>query len=182
VTGLRADAPATVRTRQATMNEISVSWSLEHCRVLWEASGRVIITSTFGDWSHRWTHVGDRTLASFMVGVDRDYCGGKMLGGRYYMPCSDATVLAARDLTLSHRRDGSFTREQARTEWELIDDLEIGETSLDGFVSDSSHSDAWEIVSTRPDHGWVNFWEQLWLPHVVPALVAWVTGESEVAR
>lgn len=166
------NAQAAKPYKQTPFHEIDVrsadGWSW--CRLLWEEHGRVIILSDHGCWSHWWGHRGDGvSVPAFLAKVGRDYAGGKMLWPNAAEFDIDLTVRSAKLDIIHSRRSGHLSKEDAREEWDAL--VEIGnEWDFYQWASDSRIEGASEHHTTSIARAWVNFWDQLWVPCVLPEL------------
>ncbi|AMV30880.1 hypothetical protein VN12_19695 [Pirellula sp. SH-Sr6A] len=136
-----------------------------------ESGGRVFVDSEYGDWSYAWYSIGKQSLAKFLATCDYDYIGRKFLGGKFYVRDDEGTVSELRKVVLQMRRQGDLSKDKSRHEWELIEQLEDGYIDWRGYVDESNLCEAWEYGVTKPDPQFMAFWNQLWVPHIVPALL-----------
>lgn len=159
---------------ETTFKQIRVKNDWDWCKLCWqEETGHVIISSDYGHWQYYWNSIGKKTLAQFLSGLDMHYMGGKMLGAGLHEYCEASTIQCIREHITQYRRDGSYTKEFARTEFDNVRRLE------DGYYQDfrewyeaTKIEDAYELRRDRVRPCWEQFWNRLWVPFVVPALKA----------
>lgn len=135
-----------------------------------EATGQVSVYSDYGDWSYRWTAIGDTTLPEFVAGLDSQYAGGKFLGAALRVFSVESTVELIRRHILELRRDATYTKDFAATEWEQVGYLESGDYDFRMWCENTKIADAYEFSSEEVDAAWLTFWRKLWEPYVIPAL------------
>lgn len=86
------------------------------------------ITSDYGEWSHRWPSERETLTHSLAWSFDRHYVSGKLTTReqrQVYDPA--ATEKRIREHILEWRRQGDLTKEDARTAWDGLDDLDTWE-------------------------------------------------------
>lgn len=156
--------------RQSSFNSFAVQAGNERAEILWRitAAGgvRLVIFSSFGDWSNYWSHPGDNQLA-FLAGICRDYTGSKIFGSNYNKDDAETFREHALRHVIEYRRQGYYDKEFARTEYDCIQEVEHV-IDMGRFYDNTQIQDAWEINHTKPDNSWCCFWNQIWLPHVRP--------------
>lgn len=87
-----------------------------------DSSGMFSVVSDYGNYAYKWTSFGD-CFRSFLCKLHAPYLGGKINiehGNEYD---EERTKKVIREHILSHRRERSFTREEALQEWILSDDM-----------------------------------------------------------
>lgn len=159
-------------TTDAVFQQIAVRHNGDHARLLWQDDGRVILVSSYGNWSYFWSHRGDRSVPEFLVDLDIDYMGSKMLGCESQEFDDKGTSQAIRETILEYRREGSITKEQARSEWEEVECLEDGEYDFRQWYEASEHlgPDCYELRRTKTNSNWYWFWKRIWEPLIQPEL------------
>lgn len=168
---------------KATFNEISVrTKSAGWARLLWEDTGRVIILSDYGVWSHYWGCIGERTLAEFLCDLDCHYMGKKMLGSSLYVHSDEETQNEIHRYIIEARKDSTFGKENAREEMDLLADYRDGYRDFFGWACETSIGDQYEMTRTEMHHDWKNFWDRLWVPEIKPILVKYSIDAIPVAR
>lgn len=86
------------------------------------SDGYFSTVSDYGNYAYRWTNPGCE-FRKFLVGVNAGYLIGK-LHGRPDEYDGDETTKAIREEIVRRRRDGTWTREEAREEWNLTSGLD----------------------------------------------------------
>lgn len=157
---------------EVTFQCIAAKSNHEWANLYWrEETGRVIINSSYGDWSFSWRHRGDQSLAAFLYKLDMDYMGGKMLGINYYVFSRTKTVECIREHILEERRRAGLTKDEARTAWDNFVQLEDGDISFETWATNEDVlGDTFDFHCTEPEPSWFHFWNKLWLPCIVPEL------------
>lgn len=168
----------TVTVQEVRYQEIHVQTKHSWCRVQWQENGRVVILSDYGDWSYWWGHRGSASTATFLAQLDCDYMCHKLLGSHSQEIDTQRTYRAMQDAVLQARRDGLLTKDEAREEWDRVQDFEGGDRSFEMWVQDSALDDAYEYKCHKLSSDWQNFWDRLWVPHVKPALQEFVAKEK----
>lgn len=128
-----------------------------------DGAGRVVVHSSFGGWVYSWPaqHRGDSPdradLARFFAMVGVDYAGNKMCDGARELEVEE-TVAAIRERICQLRRDESFTRDEAREEWDLVRRLDDGDIDARAWVELTTIPDGWEM----PVHGLPRAFRRWW--------------------
>lgn len=144
-------------------------------RVYIERDGNVVASSDWGTYSHWWSCPGGDESEPLMTRVarhlarppGRDYLIGKFNAGRPKVFDGDKTMKAIRELILQRHKSGSLDREQARNEWELIEDAES--------------EDAWELAEYSYNSDVQHFVDNVILGWLVPLLRKWLDEEDRKA-
>lgn len=171
-------ADVSVIVQEVRYQEIYVKTKHSWCQVQWQENGRVVILSDYGDWSYWWGHRGSASTAAFLSQLDCDYMCNKLLGTSSQELDPDRTHRAMQDAVLRARRELVFTKEEAREEWEGLQDFEGDQRSFETWAADSRLDDAYEFARHKLNSTWQHFWGRLWLPHVRPALQAFAEKEK----
>jgi len=163
--------------------------------IIYESEGRVVINSSFGDWSYAWHHRGSKTVAEFICDLDKSYMGGKMLGSSISMFDEEATLKEVKKTIVAARRERRINgepygldKEQAAIEWNRAEEYLCGSYGgcTDGwtlYASESQLEDVFECYCTKMHPDWVAFWDRLWEPVMRPELREYVRNlrDSEKA-
>ena len=162
---------------ETTFNEITVHHNNEWCRLLWQPVGekenyayQVIILSSYGNWTHLW--FTSSCVPTFLARLNLGYMGAKLIDHKVFMEYDEEkTSSAVIRQILQERRGRSIDEDEAR---EYFDAAKLGLDQHDfhHMCRESSMEDLWELEVTGPCTTWKNFWEYLWVPAVVPALLA----------
>lgn len=162
------------QAKVAEFNDFCVDDRGEFARLLWEEStGRVILLTSFGDWSYVWGHRGKSSVRAFLCKLDSDYMAGKLLGASSHVMSDKLTINAIDKHILSELRAGSITRLAARDELEHLRLWSHGEIDYRGWLEGTKIEDACEFECHTLNPQWVSFWERLWVPVIRPALEAY---------
>ena len=171
---------ASSSTRTATYHQITARNYGEFGTILLPCpatfgSGRLLIDSTFGVYGYCWTHIGATTsFPEFLVGLDMDYMGIKMLGRDFYEYDYSETRKEIRKHIKRLRREKGLTREEADEEWAMSENVSC-EFSYYDWLAESKLPDVYgfesgDLLVKVPNHQWRGFWEKLWVPLFVPEL------------
>ena len=165
---------ATVEIRKCQLTEINVStpdWGW--ARVLIEEdTGRVIVVSDYGEWSHCWWSIGNRTIFQFLNQLDSHYMGGKFLGAGLRVRSEPKTYEKIKKHIIDNRKDNELTKDEARNEWDIVETcFEYG----NGFEEWCGETEffrdyPWDMSVDRVVGCWESFWNHIWVPHVKPQL------------
>ena len=93
---------------------------------LLDSTGMFAAVTDYGNYAFRWTHYGEKDFRKFVADLDRspDYLLSKVAPhGKEYD--SDKTIKGIKEHIIEYRREGCYTKEQAREEWNLINDDEL---------------------------------------------------------
>lgn len=161
-----------VEVRRVTVTDIQTWDNGEWCRLaIEEETGRIWITSSYGDWSFCFTHRGERSIYRFLAGCnDPDYLAGKLMGARSQVFDIERTVAGIRECILEMRRDGDLEKDEARHEWELADDI-AGWGSFDFWLRETFLDDAFNYQCMKLDPQFDSFWKRFWVPVLIPKLL-----------
>ncbi|MHB1418700.1 MAG: hypothetical protein ACYCX4_03810, partial [Bacillota bacterium] len=93
---------------------------------LLDSTGMFAAVTDYGNYAFRWAYHGEKDFRKFVIGLKNDpgYLLGKVLpNGKVYD--GEETIKNIKETIIDVRRDGSWSKEQARKEWDLLDsDLE----------------------------------------------------------
>lgn len=158
--------------RNAEFHEIYVrNDSHAWCRLLWQDDGWVIILSDYGHWAFWWGHRGKGiSVSRFLAKLDREYMGGKMMGADLYEYSVESTVKCIRETIVEYRKAGVMTKDDARSEWDLSEQLESDGIAFSEWCGESSLGDGYECHRKEICNTWVQFWSRLWVPLIRPLL------------
>lgn len=136
----------------------------------------------YGNFCYRWHPRGmpeGMGFREFLLTCSSDYLGRKLRPKEQYS--AEKTVIAIRDAIVQGRRDGTFSKEQARDEWENSDHLRVeNECSFDRWLGETDISDAWELHRTERDSDCVAFLERIW-PRLRAQIAADARAVTEAA-
>jgi hypothetical protein len=129
-----------------------------------EKSGRVSISSDYGNWAYYWGACGSG-FKQFLIALDIHYAAGKFGSGSYFD--HEATMKKIRTDILNARREDFLTKDKAREMWDSLTDLEDC-NSKETFVTLCWYSPIMELYDTGPniistiEPGFRRFWETTW--------------------
>jgi hypothetical protein len=83
------------------------------------SDGYFSVVSDYGDYAYLWTHAGEEFRRA-LIRMDWDYASRKLAHGRPKEYQQRRTLANVKDCILRYRRDGSWTAEKAREEWDLL--------------------------------------------------------------
>lgn len=88
-----------------------------------DSAGVFSAVSDYGSYGHVWSHHGCRDIREFIMDLykDPDYAAKKLNDCRPAVYDGEATEKHIRRMILEYRREMSWTKNQAREEWELLD-------------------------------------------------------------
>ena len=142
---------ATVR-RYYLPSENGEGWA----EVVITGGGFFSAVSDYGNYAFAWRGFGDRDFRSFLLGAQRDHDyftkklqhGGDGPGDVYD---GSATLARIKELILRYRRDGTFDRERARKEWDLLasHDVEWSQGEFGEWYRETEISDAYDLAQHR---------------------------------
>jgi hypothetical protein len=145
------------------------------CRLLWHEIGRdtkgqiaatVHIMSDYGSWSYTWSCIGDQSVEAFLASLDSHYLGKKMMGSSFLVHDDERTQAAIKQHILESRLDGSMDKDDARSEFNLLDDYAGGDIDFREWMSNTDLCEPWEHGRKKADDCWSHFWDRLWRPMV----------------
>lgn len=149
---------------------------------LLDSTGMFAAVTDYGNYAYMWDHHGKKDFREFVAGLAKSpyYVLGKVAKKDY---SGKETIKAIKEDILDNRRDGSYTKEFARREWDLLkntDDMD----SVFGFKEwyDNTHvSDASELYSMDWSLQAKAFATKL-MPRLAEALKDELRKESEVCQ
>ena len=146
--------------------------------VLLTSNGMLAVASDFGNYVHHWPpEPGD--FRAFLLQCDDGYLTRKLSGGHRVVD-GQRTAQGIREQILHYRREGFYTREFARKEWDLCNSADFGsEWDLHDWYRETDLEDAYDLVSHDAPPQLVGFMEHVW-PRFRAALQAEL-GEAAVA-
>ena len=136
---------------------------ISHC-------GEILFHTSYGSYAYTWISMACR-LKQFLSDAarrgERGYIMGKFAGSELMEPDIEATVKRFREEVCRDRRDRRLTKDQARKDWETIDDYE--HDSLERLIDAVSETktfggDAYEYIEQRMKPAHVHFWESIFVP------------------
>lgn len=116
------------------------------------SDGYFSVVSDFGNYSYIWSSIGCDDFREFLLEIESGYLLGKISRQTEWQ--GEEVLKSVKQYILEHRRDGSYTREEAREEWDLLQ--EVNDFYAEGdfqewyFHSGSKIQDAYEF--SRKDY------------------------------
>lgn len=122
-------------------------WAVLHL----DSAGFFGVTSDYGNYAYQWKNWGDQDFRSFVVSMQPgvDYLAKKLCNGNYVFDTS-RTVRLIRDTVTSMRKDDDLSKDDARMEWELANELESENIDFNSWTERTCLSDAWEFYCKSP--------------------------------
>lgn len=172
----------TVTTWRYTLNSCDNprdSWSI----VFVDSTGCFSVLSDHGDWAYRWVtqHTGQDDFRKFLVQIDSNYLARKI--GRAEDNAvfdGDRTRQDLRKQVIELRREGRWTRDRARREWDLVGEIEGHPVSFDLFLQSTTIEEAWEFRHTRREFG-LDHWSRVSFPRLKEVIRAELAREIDRA-
>lgn len=118
---------------------------------LMDSTGMFSCVTDYGNYAFKWTHHGMKDFREFFIDRSFDYHVKKLFsetgGSKEFRP--EETVERIKEYILEHRRDGYYTEEQARKEWDLVEsvDWDVGEISKHEWYEQTSIQDGYEYFT-----------------------------------
>jgi hypothetical protein len=118
-------------------------------KLLWdEKTGWVHILSDYGNWAYYWGHRGEKTVAEFLLQLDHQYMGKKMIGEGYFEFSLDKTVEDIR-VYLANMFDEGLDEVTVESEKSLLEQLKSGEIDFRYWCDETSVEVACEFARTE---------------------------------
>lgn len=89
----------------------------------WQGGGSFKCISDYGNYSHIWGSIGERSLREFLCSLDKHYFLKKVTEYKYLEFDCEATLAGIRKDILKYRREGEIDKELAR---ECFDEAQPG--------------------------------------------------------
>lgn len=131
-----------------------------------EKSGRLSISSDYGDWAYYWSHCGS-SFKDFLCNLDIGYVSGKFGTDRYFN--FDATIKSWKRQVIDERRAEYLKPSEARELFDEIKEIEEespGKEGLMHMVWNSTHLSSFSDphIETRIKPTFKIFWNEIWIP------------------
>lgn len=113
---------------------------------LLDSTGMFAAVTDYGNYAYCWTHHGETDFRKFVIDLEKSpgYLLGKVARHAYSYDGEKSLDLIKENI-LELRKDGSLTKEDARKEWDLLDDYEFeSECNFGQWLDKTSLGDAWE--------------------------------------
>lgn len=145
------------------------------------SSGFFGAVSDYGNYSFAWRHFGEGDFRAFVAGLGWDYLAGKLgpCSGHQDQADYERTVKVIREHILEHRREGYYSKDMARAEWEAVEllDGEATEVGIHEWMEATRIEDACELISYGPSVHLRAFCRQ-----TMPRLAELLRAELEAER
>lgn len=133
----------------------------------------------YGNYAYKWSSFGD-CFRTFLVGLENGqrYISGKISRKEYN---GEATCKDIKECILEMRRNGSFTEEEARKEWQLIAENNGLETEVDftRFYDSTEIDDVNELYGESYNNDAIAFVKEI-LPRLVKTIRTELESEKTV--
>ncbi|MBC9783507.1 hypothetical protein H1S01_03145 [Heliobacterium chlorum] len=143
---------------------------------LLDSTGMFAAVTDYGNYVFKWTHHGKDDFRKFVIDVSSspDYLLEKVAPhGEVYD--GQETKKHVRETILQHRRDRSLSKDEARTEWELLDEYDLSEEgNFPLWYHNTSLCDAFEMAKRTYPRSMRSFAEKL-----MPRLATMIREEME---
>ncbi|SFH21672.1 hypothetical protein SAMN05660649_04288 [Desulfotomaculum arcticum] len=105
---------------------------------LLDSTGMFAAVTDYGNYAFKWTHHGCKDFREFFIdikhGSDNEYYIKKLFQGQEKEFDGENTIKSIKEHILYYRRDGSYSKEFAREEWDLIKEYEHNFISVIDFT------------------------------------------------
>lgn len=146
MTGMKTEKTEVKVWRYSFPNVNGEGWAI----FFLDSVGCFAALSDWGDWSYRWNPRGyeegdGRDFRHFILSCNDDYLLRKIAPKQEWD--DDATLKNVKEAILGMRRDGGWTKEEARDEWSLLDHCEgmSNEFNFWDWAKDTKLSDTYEL-------------------------------------
>lgn len=136
--------------------------------------------SDYGNYAYCWTATGEKDFRRFFIDLNWDYVARKLAHGHGHRLLTvydgEETLVNVKKHIIERRREGQFNRNEARTEWELLeenDELSCPEWFAVWYTQ-TKIADPHEYQAFRMD-GQLEGWAK----RVLPRLQAMIRSELE---
>jgi len=142
----------------------------------WKGGGTFDCQSDYGNYANTWTAIGSRTFKQFLCGLDMDYFLKKTRPRDYRIFDAEKTCKQIKENIIESRKNNDLSKEDARTCWEEIDDIENEDPNdTTGFWYLLEKTRLVELIydwdpsavpsATTYNYDCIAFWERVW-PHI----------------
>lgn len=166
-------APPVTRFYSVHVQRPNIEWA----RIWITDDGCFTTISDYGNYGYWWGGLPEIGMRRFLIQVDDDYLLGKLSAGERESDVAETANNVKREI-ISRRRDGLFTREEARDEWDLLRGVDFSsELGLWDWVRASKIEEAYRFTVDRYPQQVQCFVRELW-PIFVEQLKAELAEES----
>lgn len=111
-----------------------------------ESTGLFTAYSTFGNFTHQWTCIGNSTLAEFVSDLDFGYAMGKFKGTGYRIYDHDETVRQNKHHIISNRKHDWIDKDDARTAYNAFDEISYSHDFQEFVESCNDNTDIKDVI------------------------------------
>lgn len=161
--------------RYAFPNVKSEGWAV----FLLDSFGMLSVASDFGNYVYHWPRGGwgEHDFRRFLLQCDNGYLIGKLGDGRTVRN-GRRTEANIREHILYYRRCGSYDRDFARREWDLMHSTDFySDYDIHEWYLNTHLDDAGEMISYGPGPQLLGFMERVW-PRLRERLTAVLAEEA----
>lgn len=157
---------ASVRLTERRYQCLFYTENYDWAEVLWSQSKRLIIMSSYGDWTYRWHDIGKQSFEGFLGQLDRDYLGNKLLGDRSTEIDVVETAIAIQKELDNLLYVGELDEDMYDAEKDLLSRFLDSDCSYEQWGMETTLADPFEFTRMRPNQAWLSFWNRVWEPHI----------------
>jgi hypothetical protein len=152
----------------ANVGNFHCGWAI----ILLDDTGTFTTVSDYGNYGYRWTSFGDN-FREFLSHIDNGYLMSKITHGWDKKIDLEATARGVKDYILEQRRSGDLSKEDARTEWDLVEEnlCDDDQCGFQNWCVNTEIGDSWEFAVNAVDRQAEAFIEHVW-PRFVELLKA----------
>jgi len=147
-------------------------WAIIHI----DANGFFATVSDYGNYAYLWTSFGPNDFRKFLAQLDQGYVVGKLTGGKTIYD-GEATLKAIKEHIIGARKEGTYSRGEARHEWgkmvynrEMLSDVR----EFEEWCDETKIEEPWEFHCSEPEPQAVAFYQKVW-----PRFVELIKAELE---
>ncbi len=137
------------------------------------SDGYFSTVSDYGNYAFWWTHHARDDFRKFILSADDDYVRRKLDPEKHYD--GNTTLWIVKSAIIRLRREGEWTRDQAREEWDLLDEYDLYEAEgFSRWYEATKIPDAHECYHQSPSAQIMGFVE-----HTLPRLKQLIRAELD---
>jgi hypothetical protein len=148
------------------------------------SSGMFASVSDYGNYAYAWRSTGEKDFRAWIANLAEDpaYVMGKLNGGRKQVFNGAATCIKIKRHIIEQRRRGSYTKDEARDEWDLLGEHEdlYSEYNFSRWYDDTKIGDAAEFAVYEYPGDLRAFCEKV-MPRLATVIRAELAAEKEAA-
>lgn len=167
---------------------VSTPGSFEWAEVIITSGGFFSAVSDYGNYAFAWRSFGDRDFRRFLLNAEKDvdYFTKKLQhrgDGPGDVYDGEPTLRAIKDHILRHRRDQSWSEDEARQEWDLIErfDIEGSEVEFGEWYRETTIADAYEFAHHKRNPQAKCFVERILVAKLCPIFRSELAAEGIAA-